>query len=286
MKRIYVSLDELLDTRLGFIGMVKPELLDDYLEPGNPKYFKRMHDSVLWNDLGITEVDWYRIREKRTVDLLRASVITHIPKVIMRIIKYYHQSQDKQLGGWDITLNINTYPYQLTPEELTEIREILEETIPLVSRINFFEASLKGLTPNYLKNNFDYVLLYDFHFWSKIHAEELKKMYLTNMHFFVPRLFNSLPTDEDFKGLEKVLEMDPFKLLEGAISYKMGLTFIPASDFSSALTKPIHQSSENQDLDDLLAQFGYGIDGSPQADPQYPSHPQSTSEMEVKTGQA
>lgn len=286
MKRIYVALDDLLDTRLGLIGLLKPDVVDEYLTEGNERYFKRLHDSVLWDDVGLTELQWYQLREKRTVELLKASVITHIPSVIMKIIKYYHLTGDKQLGDWDITLNVNIYPYKLSTDELSEIREILEESIPLVSRINFFEASLKGLTPKYIKQNFDYIVLYDFNLWSNIHAEELKKTLLTNTHFFVPRLFTTIPTDDVFSGIDAVLDMDPFKLIEGAISYKIGLTFIPASDFGPILTQPIRRQSENPDLDDLLAQFGSGIVCNSQDDPQYPSHPLSNHEKEEETGQA
>lgn len=277
MKRIYVALDDLLDTRLGLISLLNKDLALSYLDPDNPRYFKRMHDSVIWEDLGITESDWYTMREKRTTELLKASVITHIPSVIMKTIKLYHLSGDKQIGEWDVRLDVNTHPYDLNEEELNEIKDILLEKIPLVTEIGFVKANLKGLTPNHLKTNFDYIFMYDFNIWSMLHASELRKTFMTDMHFFVPRLFTQLPTDEDFKGLDKVLEMDPFKLIEGALSYKMGITFIAASDFGPVLTKPIRRQTDHPDLDDLLDLSVLGTPESSLHDPLYPSHPESTS---------
>lgn len=274
LKRIYVSLDELLDTRLGLIQTIKPELVERYLGDDIARYTLRMHDSVIWNDLGLDEVGWYSLWEQRGYfDVLPNSVVTRIPALINSILKEYQASNEHAIGDWDIRLDINLHPYPFTDEEQTMLETILSELMPGVTQMNFIRKGVKQLTPKDIKARYDYIIMYSFQYWSMIHAEELKNLLMPQCHFFVPRLFVQIPPDELFekdKVLKHVVELDPFKLMESAISYKLGLRHIAASDFAPKFIPPLQKSDEITDLDSLLDQSAAYIPDSSQSDPLSP----------------
>lgn len=276
MKKILVSLDGLLDTRLGLISQLNPTVAERFLLPESDEYFKRINDDVVYNALGITKTMWFQYYTKRDVSTLMASVVTHIPQVINTIIKMYHDSNEHALSDLDVVLYVNTYPYELINEELCLLEDILLDAMPLLKEIKFTPYTFKSLTPKFIKSNFDYVIMYNYDLWTQIHVTELKKILMPKVHFFIPRLFQREPTQDEFAGspeFEKLWKLDPFKVMECILAPKMGLTYIAASDFATSLRPPITPDHPVQDLDWLIDQSGSYTPGTFQYDPQYPIRP-------------
>ena len=265
MKRILVSLDELLDTRLGMISIHRPELAQEWVRPDNDVYFKRMNDNLLWVSLGWTEDDWYRRWDKREVELLHHSVVTHIPDVINEIIRLYRNSGEHGLDDIGITLDINTYPYLLHENELSELTKVIQSLIPSAETINYLKYSIKSLDIPIIKQ-YNFILMYQFNRWVYTHGKSLEKKLLPSVHFFIPRLMHIVPDMEEINKdtyMKQLWKLDPFKLTESLAAPKLGMTFIAASDFGPKLTRPIHPEKEIKDLDYLTDQSGlYTLDNS------------------------
>lgn len=272
MKKLLVSLDELLDTRLGFIALHNEEVAKRFVEEGNEEYFLRRDDSVLWESLGWTKQQWDEAWRQRDVNTLINSVVTHIPNAIGRIAAMWAESTDKAIADLLIEVDVNIYPYELTTDEKTELEDILSEILPGISKFRYVNYSLESLTYDFVKNEYGFVILYRFNDWLDLHGPSMKHKVMTQTQFFAPRLFKD-KLDEDFleknPNLKKIWELDPFKITESIVSPKFGLTFIAASDFGPVLTRPVSRTKETQDLDYHLDQSGAYIPDSSLYDPQF-----------------
>lgn len=280
-KRFYVSIDDLLDTRLGFIHQYNPELAKRYLTTDLRRYLYRMHDSVLWNDLNMSETEWYQNWEKRHQfgnKVLQDSVLTHVPNIINRLLFEYQESNEHAIGEWKVAVDVNLFNYPFTNEELSLLEDLLRELMPGISIFNFIRLGLKELTPETLKKRYNYIIMYTFNFWSKLHAETLTNFIMPNCLFVVPRLFNVIPDSEEVEKdqeLKRIFELDPFKIIESTLSYKMGLLHTAVSDFGPSFIPPITKQSDHQDLDDLIdLSESYTPDNS-QSDPLFQFHQES-----------
>ena len=263
MKKILVSLDELLDTRLGLVSIHNPQLAQEWVRPDNDVYFKRMHDKVIWEALGWTEERWYQVWDKRDVSVLKNSVVTHIPNVINEIIRLYRSSGEHGLDDLEVVLDVNLFPYVLDDGEIAMLDEILKEQMPIIERINFIRRNLKSMDHVFMKQ-YNYIILYPFNRWMYIHGKDLQNKLLPTIHIFAPRLLHIIPTDEELNSdpeLKRLWQLDPFKLTESLAAPKLGITFIAASDFGPKITRPIHPDKKIEDLDHLVDQSGsYTLD--------------------------
>lgn len=253
MKRILISLDELLDTRLAMVGVFDPTIVERWVMNDAAEYFRRPTDDILWKSINASKQDWYKAWDKRDVGLLRQSVVTHIPRIMTDIVLAYRESGEHSLGDLETICEVNTYPYQLSEDELSELVKILEESIPIVTSFKLVRYTLEDLTVSFIKSNFDFVFMYEFNRWADKHMSDIKASLITRVHFFVPRLFTALPPDTLLKEdlVKEMFEMDVFKIMEGALSPKIGLTFIPPSDFGPVLTVPQKPRTPVKDLDSV-----------------------------------
>nr|DAT15821.1 MAG TPA: hypothetical protein [Caudoviricetes sp.] len=279
MKTIYVSLDELLDTRLGFVSLYNEELVQKWLQEDNHEFFLRHHESVLWSALGWDEATWNERWDNRDVETLRNSIITHIPSIIMGIIHDYVLSGEESLANTNVTLVVNTAPYYLTDDEIEEYRKLLEEYFATVNEVKMIRRDLDRLDYLFVRSQFDYVFMYEYNKWLKLHEHDLSDKVMTNVTFFIPRLFYKLPNfteeelaNEDFKHL---LDLDVFKVMEYVTAVKIPVKHLPVSDFSIALRKPYRRAEGVTDLEDLPDPSVHGTLQTFPTDPQPQSHPRS-----------
>lgn len=281
MKKIYCSLDEIFDSRLGLMSMIDQEKTSNAIYGDQPEYLYRMHDSYLAEALGITEEEWYQRWDNRTVEVLKNSICTHIVEIIGQSCFDYFQSDEEALGTKYIRLDINTYPYEFDLQDQQALTDVLKELTPLVNEVNYVNYTLETLTSEVLKQ-YDECYLYEFHRWMDIHGEKLKGKYFLNMHLFVPRLFWKKMTDKDYTELTKseegkmLFDLDIFKVFEAALSPQFQLTYIAASDFSAAIFEKVRKTSTVPDLDQCQNPSVFETVDTFQADPRSSSHPQST----------
>lgn len=284
MKKIYVSLDELLDTRLGFISIHNPPMLEQImLEPN--EYLKRTHDEIIYKASGFkTKELFYKSWEKRDTEVLKNSVISHIPAIINEVIIEYRSSGEEALATSSTEVHVNLYPYRLDEDEKKEMQIILENAFFATDKVVLINIDTDKLTPKWVKKNYDYIFMYDFNRWVEKHAAELKKTLLVQNHLFVPRLFLDDPTKGNFEKLkeyELLKDLDLFKVIEAGLSTRLNLVFIAASDFGPKLFKPVKSAVEVKDLDSLSDPYvSYTLDNS-RFDHQYASHQAPTPSSEV-----
>lgn len=273
MKKYFCGLDELFDTRLGLISVINQDVAQTIFEDKEQSYFYRPHDDYLWRSLGYTEEQWYQAWDNRDVNVLRNSLRTHVITIISDSILQYYNDKEEALSSKYTTLTINTYPYKLSDQELDELKEVIIEHIPVLGEINYICYSLKDLKPSILKE-YDECYLYEYHRWMDIHGNELRDMLITGISLRVPRLFYKMMTEQDYQEIvktkegKKILELDIFKLFEAAVSIKIQITYIAASDFSVALIPPIYKDENIKDLDHQQGLYDSGTVDKSLFDPQ------------------
>ena len=125
MKRdLYIELDSILDTRLSTLLNFDFDLGKEWIEKGD--YSKRSTDSFKYLSSGVFNI-LYRERNK-------ATLLNPLPTPMLGMITEYCEKarvEDVSMGGDGlITIHLNTYPYNLSTEELEFILHILEKYRP------------------------------------------------------------------------------------------------------------------------------------------------------------
>ena len=227
----FFSLDEILDTRLAVLNILDPEATFELLKDG---YFERDIDD--WETLTkgkIKNKDFLDLYKKRDVEVLKKSRLTAFGEYLSRFI-----IDAEKMFGEDPTVNIpriflNVYPYILSAEEL----EAIKTAVSIACRCTFTEVevcyySQEEITPNKVKNEYDFCFMYHFETWKNKHIEEIGKQVLMGCYINAPRLFISeKPTEED-NDMGGGLKMTPWQAAEVCMLPFMVLNLIPVSIFS------------------------------------------------------
>lgn len=291
MKRIFVSMDELLDTKLGMAAIINQDKVAEWLADENGAYFKRMHDSWIAEQLGMSYDEWKQRWLNRTVEVPQGSIMTHVPEIINDIIKDYRNSTVESLGTMRVVLIVNTYPYHFNEEDIRDLEELFYDIFPTVNEIQFKYFALKDINYNYLKNNVDVFFIYDYNDWIEANLKEVKVKYMPGVEIFAPRLFHRIPDNQEVESLNKdpflkqVFEMDIFKVIETTLALKWQLTYLAASDFSTVLHDVNYEPSKRSILDQTDTPDVFYTNDSLQADPLFPFLQELIASSESQKGQ-
>lgn len=166
---IYVDLDALLDTRL---GLLRQHLgLSEFPE----SYWTRESDE--WSEYTNHRLDqhgFYQLWLKRNHTTLEHSVLTNIIYHISKCMQA--QASDGVIFEDDRTpsLVVNIWPYDLAVAEQEELCSGLSQhLIALKAEVSCVRIDPKEITPDYVKENFSLMTVYQGIEWMGIHHREL-----------------------------------------------------------------------------------------------------------------
>lgn len=241
MRKVYTTLDDLLDTRLGFIGLYKPDVVDEWVKEGNKTYNLRASDDLFHRVMELNKKDYQTLWKTREYDTLMNSVLTHIPEAINERISQYKLECIEAVGTVKTKLCVNTYPYKLEKQELDDIKTALMEHLYSIDEIVFIHVSDKDLTPKYIKQNFHYAFWYYFNDWLDEHGKTVREMgTFSNVEVYLPRIFREDFDESAFEHSEEmkfIKEMGIFEVVSTSLSTKLNLNYLPASDFGPVFFK-------------------------------------------------
>lgn len=156
---ILINLDSLLDTRLPLVDILNPK----YLE-GDNNYDTRLRD----NFGNISTMNFHTFYKNRNKGILRNSLPTNIHSIINQ--SFYLELNDLNVeDDDDFKLYVNTYPYVLTSEE----ESLLLDSLLLLSKyksIEFIHRSHSEVTPKWVNDHVDIVIMYDGLQWITKHT--------------------------------------------------------------------------------------------------------------------
>lgn len=232
MKKFYINLDVLLDTRLGTIARHSQEAASKVI--GNENYYLREHDNwELFTEGLITNDKFKELYADRgnenTFETLSSSVLTNIIPVIHRIIVDELSTHLDNSGSSQepILLTLDIAPYVLDLNLKDSLVGILNELFGEGIDYELANIGLKQLTPKFIFDNYALVLIYDLHEWLRIHYSELVKIRAGEVNFIGPKLF-----ERDVSELD--LDYKKHELLKFKIDHLvcMNFDFINAEYFS------------------------------------------------------
>lgn len=224
-KRIYIGLDSLLDLRMGVLNILDTEFATEVTS--NQSYYKRELDEFQGTKGIINKEQYNSILAKYPDVVLRSSIKTKIGTFLLPLIsKFIKESMTAPVDN-DISIDVNIYPFTFSDEEAKELVNVLNVTLSNVIRINIVNISIKNLTVDYVKNNYRFMFMYEYHTWMNIHSEHIKASPLRNVLFYVPMIyFNNKPTEEHFKELNRI-NKTPFEYTQQNLSPLISIDYLP-----------------------------------------------------------
>lgn len=227
-KRLYITLDSLLDTRLGVLNSINPDFAISVTS--KPSYYNREIDEFKDKELGeLNPVLFKKVLEAKRGLVLKNSFKTKMHLFLNQVCSVYVDKILNTPGNNALELDVNTYPFSLTDEEVAIALEGIVKMIGDKVTINMVNLSHKELTMDYIRDNYNIMIMYNYHEWLNIHTEELKKKTIIHVKLYVPMIFfGSLPTEQQYKELEEI-NNDPFELSQKMLSPVVSMEYLPIS---------------------------------------------------------
>lgn len=251
VEAILVGLDELLDTRLGTIG-----LLDETVArklAASDAYFEREVDEFD----GINAVEYKIAYADRNARNLRNSVMTKLMFHLRQVVTQLKQQAISQPEHDAVRVDVNIHPYSLSDEEKDEFRRVMKYHLnggvdikvfeqDLLS-VDFINVSPEKLTPSHCKATYGAMYMYNPWTWLNLHTEALQTVRLPEVIVYAPRLYHDGKPDAqalnqfkmDFDGKAP----DPLTFDEMRVSPIAGVTLLDVSYFSSTVRLQRNQAA-------------------------------------------
>lgn len=232
LKRIYIDIDSLLDTRLGVLNMIAPEAAQRLMQ--GEAYWDRENDD--WDKLTNGVVTNEQFKEawdsrggNNSANVLNGSVLSNLQPFVMRILTEDLINRANQMGDEidDVGLTINVWPYALSLDEKEDMRDIAEYLFGATTHYEIVDIPLPEVTVGLLADKFAAAITYNFLEWIRMHHEDLGRARLNCFNFIGPRIF-----EQDVSKLsidEKKTILDVFRL---QYLMHMDFEFIDARHFS------------------------------------------------------
>lgn len=230
MKRIYIDIDSLLDTRLGLLNSIDPEATKKVVS--STQYWYRNHTNwdVITNGRVSNEV-FEKHWKERTAAILPHSMMTNILGPLKSITVLNEINIMDGISTDEFTLTVNIWPYRLGVDVLDSLTEALHHYLFGDIPITFVEHDMNNYTPQMLVKDYDHAFLFDFHWWVKKHAFDLAKVRSHDFTLVIPRLLEKDPSDLTQEEIKS--ELVQFQLM---LRYYINIEFIDVACFS--MVKP------------------------------------------------
>ena len=221
---VLIDLDALLDTRLPVLFAIHRETAISMV--ADESYHTRVKDvfGPVSEDVFHT---YYKNRSKNVLALATATPMIEL-LVEYCIEAYELLADDKEKHP--PTLFINTYPYELSQDECSEIVHVLRYTLPINMDIDMIRCSNKELTPAFINDKVLACIKYDMLEWLEYHNAigELTKKCLDDVTCVAPMIIHGNKKTKDVK-------QEDFDDVRAALGHITNLVFIQTRLFSSAM---------------------------------------------------
>jgi hypothetical protein len=192
---IYVSLDELFDTRWGTLNLMGGEAAEWAL---THDYQTRLSDDFP----GIKKDEFKERYAKRNVETLAATMMTSMYKMLNRLADTVAEQMATRPYYKGCKIVVNCYPYQLSPEVEEEIWKVVRirtlDQLP-VKLVNY---PISELTPSRCKKEFGVLIMYNPQEWFNTHMPALERNPMPEVIMLSPKIHHILnPNEEQMQQL-------------------------------------------------------------------------------------
>lgn len=222
---LLVSLDMVLDTRLGTLARLDERLPTQVLQNG---YHLRRSDFFD----GVDKQAFDALYKARNVETLQASYATNLLPFLKQMVeKLTEKYMDSPLHE-SINIDLNVFPYVLDEEVAGYMASSVQTWIGPLATVRPVRITDTELTPKVVKDQYDKLFMYEYGQWLEMHTDAFEITRIPDVELYIPAIiFTEKPDDEKIAELTKIA-MNPFEALQFGASLFIGLIPIDVGLFS------------------------------------------------------
>lgn len=234
VKKYYLSLDVLYDTRLGVLSTLDLDHTKKIIN--DPQYYARRTDYFKSTSRKFKAKDYDLAWSMRDLTTLKNSTITKIVEYILD--DALEQVKEPSTRFIDVAreLIVDIHPYQLTHEQQTIFIDALKELFPIFTKVELVTLGYQRMTPEHIKQqNFTFCYMYDFQAWLNYNYVRLENCRIPQHYLIFPELLNrEIPESADatLKQLAEVISPNKAMELFAMEHMLVSLRFEPVEHFS------------------------------------------------------
>lgn len=229
--KIYIDIQSLLDIRQSvLVEMMGEEKALEYVS------------SDLYNfretDIFPVNQEEYKHRmNSKTPAVFKNSTITYNEVILKSKLASLEKLNGFNSESAQPELIVNTYPYQLTKEQVRHIQNAIFIKMDLLCVITVVYDSPAVWSPSYIRNNnVSSFFMYNFSEWMGFHSDKLVNGDLREINIFVPAVGAKELTDEEHKNFKKLGFTDVFSYTEYVLSSVCRIQFLPIIFYTNIVT--------------------------------------------------
>lgn len=257
---IMVCLDAILDTRLGTIAKLFPDVFGAI--ENSPKYYLRKEDRWDSIDNRLNNSQIVLNYQARNVDTIRKSQLTMVSRMILELFNELGvkiRSSDPSISSFYLVINF--HPYVLSEDIKIGIAKHL--TIQLGCTgipVGAVDRPWKELNPTFLKeNNIKYWYCYHYEEWLRENFEpvgtekveqDIDAKGCPEVKMFVPKIAQDQKAVDDFlASITDCPYTDQFDLTRSVTSNLINFNFAPVSFFSRIDIDKFKKAEEGEEME-------------------------------------
>lgn len=240
---ILIDMDVLLDTRFGTLAYLYPDKMSGLLSNG---YRERFHDQFDVIEPSIDMSKFASIYDNRDKSVLAISKLSSFMIPLIEIIKEYEWEMSYELDGCrEVDLVVNSYPYELTDDEVHQFLDGLRKRLGFMIDIKFLNRDPKSLNiVTLLYEGFTQYIMYHFNDWVRHHYQTEEKIRASqgrpDFVIVAPKIYAdyvTLKSDEEVMSVIQTLaqgdgEEAGFELTSIAMAPHFNLIYMDTGMFS------------------------------------------------------
>jgi len=222
---IYISLDELLDTRRGTLELMDPALNEQIDEEA---YQKRASDVFP----GVNRTDFRERYKNRDGDTLMVSVMTNAIKLLRKLVATAAEQMDSRPYYSQCSIVVNCHPYNLHQAVVDALHQALQVRIGVDLPIKMVNWPISVLTPEKCKKEFGILIMYNPEEWFNTHMPALERNPMPEVIMLAPMIHHVLEPNDKELGQLKAAGAAPFLAFEMMARPLVSLDMIEVEFFS------------------------------------------------------
>jgi len=233
---VYVDIDALFDTRLGTLAKIDPKLAE---KNATPKHNQREAD--IFEGIGRDE---FKVAYKaRDLETLACSYPTNAFNMVTHFMTILIEQSIVRPDIKRVCLDINMWPYVLTPELEADFMACFRYRFPRVEKIKLINIAPANLSMARVKSAYKMMIKYEYAEWLEAIVDELRTCRGPEVFLYSPAIYHEqVPTQKDLEQMRKsVPPMHPFEATMFEVRPFVGLQLLDVEQFS--LVKPIERKT-------------------------------------------
>jgi hypothetical protein len=192
---IYISLDELLDTRAGTLHLIDPVVAEQII---NADYQTRHSDTFD----GIDRKQFKELYAARDGETLRVSCMSNAYKLVRKLAETAAIQLAERPYYKGCKIVVNCYPYEIAPEILEEMVQAMYVWFGTELPIQLVNYPLSELTPAKCKKEFGVIVMYNPQDWFNMHMAALARTPMPEVIMLSAKIHHVLnPSPEQMQQL-------------------------------------------------------------------------------------